>query len=79
MLTLDRIANRKRPVAGIWQKVCGMSEPMPMGLAHEMISRCFTVLAHWGDLYVDHREVKALNRDGRKAYARSTRRPPAQF
>lgn len=47
-----------------------------LGVAHETVSRSFTVLAHWGYLQVDKREVKLLDMDGLKAFARSTRRPP---
>jgi CRP/FNR family transcriptional regulator len=51
-----------------------------LGVAHETISRGFTVLAEWGYLRVDVREVEILDPDGLRACARSTRRdldPPA--
>ena len=45
-----------------------------LGVAHETISRGFALLAEWGLLRVDSREVEIINLDGLKACARSTRR-----
>ena len=45
-----------------------------LGVAHETISRGFALLAEWGYLRVDIREVEILNLDGLRVCARSTRR-----
>jgi len=45
-----------------------------LGVAHETISRGFALLAEWGYLRVDIREVEILDLDGLRACARSTRR-----
>jgi CRP/FNR family transcriptional regulator len=45
-----------------------------LGVAHETISRSFAVLAEWGHLRVDIREVEILDPEGLRRCARSTRR-----
>lgn len=44
-----------------------------LGVAHETVSRSFTMLAEWGYLRVDNREVELLDLAGLKACTRSTR------
>ncbi len=46
-----------------------------LGVAHETVSRSFTVMAALGLLQVDNREICVLDNEALKAYARRTRRP----
>lgn len=45
-----------------------------LGVAHETVSRSFSVLADWGWLHVNNREVEILDLAQLKTFARSTRR-----
>jgi CRP/FNR family transcriptional regulator len=46
-----------------------------IGVAHETVSRSFSVLAEAGYVRVDNREVEICDMDGLKGYSASTRRP----
>lgn len=47
-----------------------------LGVAHETVSRCFTLLVRQGVLRVDNRDIEILDRDALTAASRGTRRAP---
>ncbi|MBI5720630.1 MAG: Crp/Fnr family transcriptional regulator [Burkholderiales bacterium] len=46
-----------------------------LGVAHETVSRCFSLLAERGYLLVDNREIEIVDMDGLRAHAHCTRGP----
>lgn len=55
-------------------RMCRRDLASNLGVAAETISRSFAVLASWGLVNVDDREVEILDMDGLRGVARSTRR-----
>lgn len=57
----------------LYLRMCRRDIASHLGVAHETVSRSFTVLADWGCLRVDNREVEILDQQRLRQLACSTR------